>query len=122
MAGLVSLALLLPIFAMRLPQWAVFIVAVLFGTSATAQLTPASTLLEQVATKVVGDHPTLTYAVFNCAYVGGMAVGPGVLAFLTDRLTFQAATLCVSAGSLVISSAAACHVRAMSHGDAAGTK
>lgn len=119
MGGTVGLALLLPVFAMPLPHWAVYGVAVLFGTCATAQLTPASTLLEQVAAEVVGDHPTLTYAVFNCAYVSGMAVGPGVLAFLTDRLTFQAATLCVSAGALAISTLAACHVRAMQGDDAA---
>lgn len=112
MAGLCGLAVLLPLFALPLPHWALFVVAALFGTSATVQLTPASTLLEQVAADVVGDHPTLTYAVFNCAYVSGMAIGPGVLAMLTDALTFQAAALCVSAGALAVSTVAACHLRA----------
>lgn len=110
MLGMLGLACMLPVFALRLPQWALIPVAMLFGTSATAQLTPASTLLEQVAHKVVGDHPTLTYAVFNCAYVSGMAIGPGVLAALTDRLSFQLATLCLSAAALVISGAASCYV------------
>jgi MFS family permease len=112
MGGLVGLALLLPLFAMpQLPYWALFPVAMLFGASATAQLTPASALLEQVAEQVVGEHPTLTYAIFNCAYVSGMAIGPGVLALLTDLLTFQLATLCIAAGALVISGCAACQVR-----------
>jgi len=117
MGGLLGLALLLPLWALPLPQWGLFVVAVLFGTCATAQLTPASTLLEQVAAEVVGDHPTLTYAVFNCAYVSGMALGPGTLAMLTDLLSFQLATVCVAGGALVVSGVAACSLHSAMHAD-----
>lgn len=113
MCGLLGLSVLLPLFAMPLPSWGVYPIAMLFGVSATAQLTPASSLLEQVAAGVVVDHPTLTYAVFNAAYVSGMAIGPGVLAFLTDRLTFPVSSLCVSGGALAVSSVAAWHVRSV---------
>lgn len=84
LGGLLCLALLLPVVASVRSHWALYAAAALYGASGTAQLTPASTLLEQVADVALGSHPTLTYALFNCAYVSGMAIGPGALATLTD--------------------------------------
>ncbi|KAJ1626683.1 major facilitator superfamily domain-containing protein [Pavlovales sp. CCMP2436] len=108
MAGMVGLCATLPLFALPLPHWSLFApVAMLFGVSATAQLIPASTLLEQVASVAVFRHTTLTYAVFNSAYVSGVAVGPSLLVSLTQQLGFEVGALCLSLGALTLSGAAA---------------
>jgi MFS family permease len=112
MCGLLGLALTLPAFSLDVPWYALVPIAALFGASATAQLTPASALLEKAAADAVGEHPTLSYALFNCAYVGGMAVGPGALASLTDALGFRKASLCLSASALAIAGVAAAFVQA----------
>lgn len=111
MCGLLGLALTLPAFSLEVPWYALVPIAALFGASATAQLTPASALLEKAAADAMGEHPTLAYALFNCAYVGGMAVGPGALASLTDAFGFRKATLCLSASALAVASVAAAFVQ-----------
>jgi len=92
-AATVTLSAALVGFAHATARWQLFAVAVVFGASGTAQLTPASTLLEEVVPVALHDHPTFGYALFNCAYVTGMAVGPGTLSALTESLGFGRASV-----------------------------
>lgn len=113
MAGLLGLALLLPVFALPLPHWALIPVAMLFGTSATAQLTPASSLLTSVASAEVRRSPPLAYAMFNTAYTLGLALGPAALGALTELFSFQQASACLSGCALALAGCSALFIASL---------
>lgn len=53
-------------------------------------------------------HPSsFLYALFNCAYVSGMALGPSVLAFLVDHIGFRAGSTVLALSSALVMSAIA---------------
>lgn len=102
--GCFGVAALLPLFAMCAALWQYCAVAVCFGVAGAAQLTPTSMLLEHaVAEGPLRTAPGLLYALFNCSFVLGMAVGPGACAGLTDLLGYPraAAVIAGTVASLV---------------------
>lgn len=102
--GSLALSIVLPMFPRCGTLAHLCAVSALFGLAGTAQLTPASALLEQAVAGAVERSPVLLYALFNCAYVLGMCVGPGLLAELTDTLGFSTATVWLAgvAGTLAV--------------------
>ena len=104
MLGSLCLSALLPAFALAARTRTYVAVGVLFGAAGTAQLTPTSMLLDHAgAVGAAGEDPSVMYALFNCAYVLGMAVGPGTLAALTQTLGFPVASAVVAGATAVLS-------------------
>jgi len=99
-AGSLVLASLLPAFALATQPWQYYTVAVFYGAAGSAQLTPASALLERAVSQTKSaPRPILLYACFNCSYVSGMALGPSIFAFLVDEIGFRKASLALSGSS-----------------------
>jgi hypothetical protein len=108
-AGSLGLSAVLPLFARCGSMRAFLLVGSLFGVAGTAQLTPASELLERAA---AGDpslaaHPEQLYARFNCAYVAGMAVGPSALAWLVQAVGARRGSALLAAGAAALAAALA---------------
>jgi hypothetical protein len=100
---------MLPLFAHCGSMRAFLVVGALFGVAGTAQLTPASELLELAARgdPSLAAHPEQLYARFNCAYVAGMAVGPGALAWLVQVVGARNGSALLALGSATLAAALA---------------
>jgi hypothetical protein len=112
-AGSLALSLLLPLFALSSKLWQFCAVGALYGVAGTAQLAPTSALLE-LAVRTDGwlaEQPSLVYALFNCAYVTGMAIGPSALALLVDGCGFVRAALILATASATVATAVALALR-----------
>lgn len=109
--AVVSLSICLVSMAHVASTWLLFPLGMVFGASGTAQLTPVSTLLDSIVPEALHEHPTFGYALFNCAYVSGMAIGPGALSALTESHGFETASLILGSATTAVALSAALVVR-----------